>query len=84
VGPHITDFVSFALRTVLDLVPGEETSEASKARQEKRAWLETRGYRVIEICAADVEADPRGVLDALAARIGLQAAVVPPSGRGSG
>lgn len=57
VGPHIADFVSFALRTVLDLVPPEESAAAARTRQEKRAWLAERGYRVIEVSAAAVETD---------------------------
>src|SRR5437899_1604637 len=57
VGPHITDFVSFPLRIVLDLVPEEESVEAAAARAAKRAWLAERGYRVIEIRAADAERD---------------------------
>src|SRR5437763_2467365 len=55
VGPHITDFVSFPLRVVLDLVPEQESAEAAAARQGKRAWLGERGYRVIEVPAGDAE-----------------------------
>ena len=32
VGTHITDFVSFPLRLVIDIVPDQETEEAAKAR----------------------------------------------------
>jgi tRNA/rRNA methyltransferase len=70
VGPHITDFVSFPLRVVLDLVPEEESAEASAARTAKRAWLAERGYRVIEIRAAAAERDVGKLLDELAAAIG--------------
>jgi tRNA/rRNA methyltransferase len=67
VGPHITDLVSFPLRTVVDIVPPEESAEAAKSRAEKRRWLATRDYRVVEVRAEDIEADIAGVLDAIAA-----------------
>ena len=58
VGTHITDFVSFPLRVVIDLVPAQESEVAAKARADRRAWLVERGYRVLEVDAA-VEADLR-------------------------
>ena len=63
VGQYITDFVSFPLRTVLDLVPPQESEEAARVRADKRNWLEGRGYRLIELKAAEVEADVPGTLD---------------------
>ena len=65
IGPHICDFVSFALRIVLDVVPAGEADAAAENRAEKRAWLAARGYRVIEIAAADIEADVAALLDRL-------------------
>jgi tRNA/rRNA methyltransferase len=70
VGPHITDFVSFPLKCVIDLVPAEETEDATKGRAEKRAYLAERGYRVVEVKAADVERDLATVLERLAQTIG--------------
>jgi tRNA/rRNA methyltransferase len=66
VGAHITDFVSFELRVVLDLAPDAENAAAAKARAERRAWLTERGYRVLEVRASAVESDLAGVLDRLA------------------
>ena len=66
VGPHICDFVSFPLKVVLDVVPSAEEESAAAARQQKRAWLVARGYRVIEMPAGDVEADVGVALDRLA------------------
>jgi tRNA/rRNA methyltransferase len=65
IGPHICDFVSFPLRSVIELVPKDETAEADAARAERRAWLAERNYRVIEIAVAEVESDIAGVLDRL-------------------
>jgi tRNA/rRNA methyltransferase len=69
VGPHITDMVSFPLRTVLELVPGAEGPEAKAARTARRDWLVQRGYRVIAVAAVDVEAGVSTVLDGLAATL---------------
>ena len=65
VGPHITDLVSFPLRTVIDLVPGDESAEAKEARAEKRSWLADRNYRIIEVREAEVENDLPRLLDRL-------------------
>jgi tRNA/rRNA methyltransferase len=65
IGPHITDFVSFALRTVIDLAPSGESEIAAKARADRRAWLNDRGYRVIDVAVELVETDLPGVLDRL-------------------
>jgi tRNA/rRNA methyltransferase len=65
VGPHICDFVSFPLRAVLDLVPAAEPPPARAARADKRAWLDARGYAVIEIAAAEVETELGATLDRL-------------------
>jgi tRNA/rRNA methyltransferase len=66
VGPHITDLVSFPLRTVVDLIPTDETEAAARTRGQKIAWLEERGYRIVEIPMADVEADVARSLDVIA------------------
>jgi tRNA/rRNA methyltransferase len=66
VGMHITDFVSFPLRVVIDLVPAREDEQAALARGARRQWLQERGYRVWEVSASAVEANPAPVLDRLA------------------
>ncbi len=65
VGAHVTDLVSFPLRVVIDLVPDGESEAAAKSRADKRAWLAERGYRVIAITTAEVEADAKAVLERL-------------------
>jgi tRNA/rRNA methyltransferase len=69
IGPHICDFVSFPLKTVLDLLPAQESAAASAQRAKKRAWLADHAYRVIDIAETDLEADSGAVLDRLAAAI---------------
>jgi tRNA/rRNA methyltransferase len=68
VGPHITDFVSFPLRLVIEMVPMDENEAVAKTRAERRAYLVERDYRVVDVAMADVEADTGKVLDALASR----------------
>jgi len=67
IGPHIVDMVSFPLRTVVELVPGEESDAAASARAGRRTWLAARDYRIYEAQQAEVEANVGAVLDGLAA-----------------
>jgi tRNA/rRNA methyltransferase len=69
VGPHITDVVSFPLRVVIDVVPEQESEQAATARAQKRAWLNERGYRIVEVAAQEIVADVSRVLDELAGAI---------------
>ena len=69
VGRQIPDFVSFAHRIAIELVNPDESLSIVADRATRRAWLESRSYRVIEIGAADVEADLAGELDRLAAEL---------------
>jgi tRNA/rRNA methyltransferase len=69
IGPHICDFVSFPLRTVVEIVPPNEAAEATTARAERRAWLAERDYAVIEVAAAEAESDMAGTLDRLIAAV---------------
>src|SRR5215468_2954784 len=63
IGPYITDFVSFPLKCVIDLVPADESDETARMRAERRAYLSDRGYRVCEVKADQVEASVAKVLD---------------------
>ena len=65
VGRHIPDFVSFGHRTAIELVNPDESAAIVADRAARRAWLEARDYRVIEIKAAVVERDLPGELDRL-------------------
>lgn len=70
IGPHITDFVSFPLRRVIELVPAAESEETMKVRAEKREWLAAHDYAIIEVRADEVERGLAAVLDELALTIG--------------
>ena len=71
IGPHIVDMVSFPLRAVIDLVPGDESYDAAQTRAGKRAWLTARDYRVCEVTADDVEADVAAALEEVARELGI-------------
>ncbi|HXF88491.1 MAG TPA: TrmJ/YjtD family RNA methyltransferase [Xanthobacteraceae bacterium] len=70
VGPHILDFVSFPLRTVIELLPEQEGEIARQARTERKAWLMDRGYRVIEVRAREAERDVANTLNQIDAALG--------------
>ena len=57
VGRHIPDFVSFVHRIAIELVNPGETEAIASDRASRKAWLGSRGYRVIEMKAAHVEHD---------------------------
>ena len=57
VGRQIPDFVSFVHRIAIELVNAGESEAIAADRASRRAWLESRDYRVIEMKVGDVEAD---------------------------
>src|SRR5713101_5715529 len=57
VGRQIPDFVSFVHKIAIELVNPGETEAIAADRAARRAWLEQRGYRVIDTQVADVERD---------------------------
>ncbi len=69
VGRHIPDFVSFVYRLAIELVNRGESDIIVRDRAARRAWLEARGYRVLTMAVADVEADLAAELDRLASEL---------------
>jgi tRNA/rRNA methyltransferase len=63
------DFVSFALRVVIELTPEDEGEAAAGARRQRRLWLAERGYRVLDVAAAEVGHDLETVLERVASEI---------------
>jgi tRNA/rRNA methyltransferase len=62
VGRHIPDFVSFVHRIAIELENPDESDAIVADRAARRAWLEQRGYRVVNMRVADVERDLTGEL----------------------
>src|SRR5438552_5639303 len=69
VGRHIPDFVSFVHRLAIELVNPNESDAIVADRAGRRAWLEARDYRVIEMRVGDVERDLAGELGRLEASL---------------
>src|SRR6476619_6465269 len=67
VGRHIPDFVSFVHRIAIELVNPAESEAIVADRAARQAWLEQRGYRVINMDVAGVEVDLAKELARLAA-----------------
>jgi len=67
VGQQVCDFVSFALRLVIDVVPEQEDAAGADKRAARRAWLEQRDYRVVTVAAGEVGTEIAAVLDRIAA-----------------
>src|SRR5438445_8161821 len=65
VGRQIPDFVSFVHRLAIELVNPDESEPIVADRAARKAWLETRGYRVVSMRTDDVEADLGVQLDRL-------------------
>jgi tRNA/rRNA methyltransferase len=65
VGRQIPDFVSFPFRLAIELVAADEAAEVLRDRGERRAWLEQRDYRVIDVRESDVMSDLEAVLQEL-------------------
>jgi tRNA/rRNA methyltransferase len=69
VGRHIPDFVSFVHRIAIELVGPDESDAVVRERGVRRAWLEQRRYRVIDMKVGDVEADLEAELARLEASL---------------
>jgi tRNA/rRNA methyltransferase len=67
VGRQIPDFVSFVHRIAVEVTNAHESATIMTDRAKRQAWLEARGYRVLNIAAADVERDLAAELERLQA-----------------
>jgi tRNA/rRNA methyltransferase len=56
-------------RLAIELINPGETELIAKDRATRREWLQSRGYRVIDMLSAAIEADLVGELDRLEAGI---------------
>ncbi|HEU0147666.1 MAG TPA: TrmJ/YjtD family RNA methyltransferase [Bradyrhizobium sp.] len=69
VGRQIPDFVSFVHRLAIELVNTEESEAVIADRATRRAWLQARDYRVMDIKVVDIETDLETELGRLQASI---------------
>jgi len=64
IGPYIVDFVSFERRLVIEIDGGQHNEEIIRGRDEERtAWLEERGYRVLRFWNNEVLMNLEGALE---------------------
>jgi very-short-patch-repair endonuclease len=70
-GPYIADFVSHALKIVVEVDGGQHSGSESDERRD--AWMKCEGYRVLRFWNNDVLSNLEGVLD----RIGREIATAP-------
>ncbi len=54
-------------RVAIELINPDETEVITKDRAARQEWLQARGYRVVCMQSAEVEADLSGQLDRLEA-----------------
>ena len=73
VGRQIPDFVSFPHRLAVELIAANEAAEVGRDRDERRAWLEQRDYRVVEVRESDVMSDLETVLVTLEKQLAPEA-----------
>ena len=69
VGRHIPDFVSFVHRIAIELENADESETIVADRAARKAWLEARDYRVVNMRVADVEGDLASELERLDANM---------------
>ncbi len=82
VGRHIPDFVSFPHKIAIELVNADETDLIVGDRAARRVWLAARGYRVMDMTTASIEAGSMAEgLDALAVLLAADDADVGMPGR---
>lgn len=64
IGPYVVDFLCPAKRLIIELDGGHHNDDAIAARdQERQAWLENEGYRVIRFWNSDVNSNLNAVLE---------------------
>jgi very-short-patch-repair endonuclease len=68
VGPYVADFLCEELRVIVE-VDGGQHSERSHEDEERTAWLNARGYRVIRFWNNDVMGNMEGVWEALSGEL---------------
>jgi very-short-patch-repair endonuclease len=83
VGPYVLDFYCPALRLAIELDGGQHARAPHEMRDHLRdRWLSERGVTMLRFWNSDVTQNVRGVLEAIALKVGeLQAAQMTPTRR---
>jgi very-short-patch-repair endonuclease len=63
-GRYVVDFLSFERRIIVEIDGGQHNEEeVSKRDEERTAWLQERGYRVLRFWNNEVLANMEGVVE---------------------
>ncbi len=68
IGPYIADFCCPMARLIIEL-DGSQHGQQGRYDAERTRYLEAEGYRVMRFWNSDVDANPAGVLGAIAAAL---------------
>ena len=64
IGPYVVDFLCPAKRLIIELDGGHHNDDETAQRdQDRQAWLEKEGYRVVRFWNSDITADLNAVLE---------------------
>jgi very-short-patch-repair endonuclease len=85
IGPYVVDFVCHAAKLVIEIDGGQHFESRQEQRDARRdAYLANKGFRVLRFDNHDVLANREGVLETIAAAIGLAPSLALPRKRGRG
>src|SRR5262245_21639565 len=65
IGQVTAGLLPYTLRTVIEVIPANETEAAIQSRANKRRWLADHDYTVLQAGEADILASVTNVLDTL-------------------
>ena len=84
IGPFIVDFVNLERRLVIEIDGGHHGQSEDRDRDQQRtAWLEGNGYRVLRFWNNDVLLNTDGVMEAIRQTLTPSPQPSPLKGRGS-
>ena len=83
IGPYIVDFVCHAAKLVIEIDGGQHFESRQEQRDTRRdAYLANKGFRVLRFNNHDVMTNREGVLETIAAAVGLAPSLTLQPGRG--
>src|ERR1700751_4465505 len=83
IGPYVVDFVCHAAKLVIEIDGGQHFESRQEQRDARRdAYLANKGFRVLRFNNHDVMTNRQGVLETIAAAVGLAPSLTLPRKRG--
>jgi very-short-patch-repair endonuclease len=82
IGPYVVDFVCHAAKLVIEIDGGQHFESRKEQRDARRdAYLANKGFRVLRFNNHDVMTNRQGVLETIAAAVGLAPSLTLQRGR---